>query len=71
MKNTKTPEPTYEIAYFTRTGLPRRKAVAQSKVPAVWARLEEQGCYNCWVSYHPVDPVALLNLSPVQEPIPA
>lgn len=53
MKNTST-EPTYEIAYFTRTGLPRRKEVPQSRIPAVWARLEEQGCYDCRVSCHPV-----------------
>ena len=54
MKNTKTSEPTYEIAYFTRAGLPRRKEVTQSRIPAVWARLEEQGCYDCRVSCHPV-----------------
>jgi len=52
MKNTN--ETTYEIAYFTRTGKPRRKEVPASRIPTVWARLEEQGCYDCRVSFHPM-----------------
>jgi len=53
MKNTST-DRTHEIAYFTRTGLPRWKHVPLSRIPAVWARLEEQGCYDCRVSFYPV-----------------